>query len=131
MSCQDPISMAIVTIRNGLKAKKEFVVIPGSKIKTEIVKILLEEGYIKDYKIVNNKSSFDIKILLKYDGTDPVISEMERVSKLSRRTYVGKNEVKKVQNGLGISIITTSQGIMTDLKARKLGIGGEIICTVW
>ncbi len=131
MSCQDPISMAIVSIRNGLKARKDHVVIPGSKLKTEIIKILFEEGYIKDYKIINNKTSFDIKVLLKYDGNGPAISELKRSSKLSRRLYVDKQEVKKIRNGMGISILTTSHGIMTDLKARKLGIGGEIICTVW
>ncbi len=131
MSCQDPVSMAIVSIRNALKARKDFVMIPGSKLKTEIIKILLAEGFIKDYKIINNKNSFELKVMLKYDENGGVISEMKRVSKLSRRMYLAKGEVKPVRNGMGIAILTTSHGIMTDLKARQLGIGGEIICTVW
>lgn len=132
MSVHDPIADAIAIIKNGIHAHQEEVSMPGSSMKVEIVKILKDEGFIDDYKIVNNKNKFfDIKVRLRYEGNLSAISGMKRVSRPSRRTYRNREGIRQVRNGLGIAIVSTSTGVMTDFKARKMGIGGEIICNVW
>ncbi|MCB1042547.1 MAG: 30S ribosomal protein S8 [Acidobacteria bacterium] len=133
MIVTDPISDLLTRIRNGHMAKHDKVDIPSSRVKQEIVRILKDEGYIKNFKVVEPKGSFpSIRVYLKYNNDGhPVIHGLKRVSKPGRRMYRGKDKLPKVLGGLGISIITTSQGIMTDRQARELGVGGEILCSVW
>lgn len=128
----DPIADMLTRIRNSIKIKADKVDIPASRMKIEIAKILKEEGFIKSYKIIKDKKQGVLRINLKYttDG-DSVISDLKRVSKPGRRVYVSKEEVPYVMGGLGIAILTTSQGILTDKECRKRGIGGEVICYVW
>lgn len=126
MNMQDTISDMLTRIRNAQIAYMETVLIPSSKIKLEIARILKEEGYILYYE--NDKKN--IKIKLKYFKGKPVIEKIKRISKPSLRIYQGKDKLKKVSNGLGIAIISTSKGVMTSYEARKKGIGGEVICTV-
>ncbi|MCX7727675.1 MAG: 30S ribosomal protein S8 [Chitinispirillaceae bacterium] len=128
----DPIADMLTRIRNSLKVKADKVDIPASRMKIEIAKILKEEGFIKSYKIIKDKKQGILRINLKYtaDG-DSVISDLRRVSKPGRRVYVSKEEVPYVMGGLGIAILTTSQGVLTDKECRKRGIGGEVICYVW
>jgi small subunit ribosomal protein S8 len=127
----DPISDSLVMIKNAIRAHKDEVVITGSKIKLEIMKILKKEGFIRDFRsITNDRNSSDIKIALKYYNGEPVINDIKRVSKPSRRIYVSIDDLPRVRNGMGIAILTTSRGIITDGQARKLGIGGEVLCTI-
>ncbi|MEN2986596.1 MAG: 30S ribosomal protein S8 [Thermodesulfovibrionaceae bacterium] len=128
----DPIADMLTRIRNSLKVKADKVDIPASRMKIEIAKILKEEGFIKSYKIIKDKKQGILRINLKYTANgDSVISDLRRVSKPGRRVYVSKEEVPYVMGGLGIAILTTSQGILTDKECRKRGIGGEVICYVW
>lgn len=126
MNMQDTISDMLTRIRNAQIAYMETVLIPSSKIKLEIARILKEEGYILYYE--NDKKN--IKIKLKYFKGKPVIEKIKRISKPSLRIYKGKYKLKKVETGLGIAIISTSKGVMTSYEAIKKGIGGEVICTV-
>jgi small subunit ribosomal protein S8 len=128
----DPIADMLTRIRNALMARHKTVVVPGSKLKLEIVRILKEEGYIEDYRVIEEKPQIKIEIVLKYDEKKrPVIAGIKRVSKPGRRIYRGYKELPKVLNGLGIAIISTSQGIMTDHEAKKRRVGGEVICEIW
>lgn len=128
----DPIADMLTRIRNALQARKEEVEIPSSKLKVRIAEILREEGYIKGFKVVPDNRQGILKVFLKYDEYgEPVISGLKRVSKPGRRVYVSKEEVPRVMGGLGIAILTTSRGLMTDREARKAGVGGEVICYVW
>jgi len=128
----DPIADMLARIRNALMAGHQTVDIPASKIKKAIAEILKEEGYIKDYIVVDDKKQGLITIYLKYIGhKNPAIKGMKRVSKPGRRVYCSKDEIPKVLNGLGISILSTSRGVMTGKKAAQLGVGGEIVCYVW
>ncbi len=128
----DPISDMLARISNALKAKKKSVVVPASKMKLEIAKILKEEGYIEDFKYLEEKPQAKIEIILKYDEQKRgVISGLRRVSKPGRRIYKGYKALPKVLDGLGTAILSTSQGIMTDYEARKRKIGGEVICEIW
>ncbi|MFN3567563.1 MAG: 30S ribosomal protein S8 [Caldimicrobium sp.] len=128
----DPIADMLTRIRNALMAKKKTVIVPASKMKLEIVKILKEEGYIEDYKYIDEKPQRKIEIILKYlENKQGAISGLKRVSKPGRRVYLGYKFIPKVLDGLGIAIVSTSQGIMTDHEARKRRIGGEIICEIW
>jgi small subunit ribosomal protein S8 len=131
MSVTDPIADMLTMIRNAVRTKKEAIDVPASNLKREIVKILKEERYIKNYKIIRDNKQNVIRIFLKYSGNEPVITDIIRVSKPSRRVYKKWEEIPKVRNGLGIAIISTSKGIMTDKQARALKIGGEIICYVY
>lgn len=128
----DSISDMLTRIRNAIKIKADKVDIPASRMKIEIAKILKEEGFIKSYKIIKDKRQGLIRINLKYtpDGAS-VISDLRRISKPGRRIYVGKDEIPYVMGGLGIAILTTSQGVMTDRQCRQKGVGGEVICYVW
>jgi len=128
----DPIADMLTRIKNALMARHKTVVVPGSKLKLEIARILKEEGYIEDYRVIEEKPQIKIEIVLKYDEKKrPVIAGIRRVSKPGRRIYRGYKELPKVLNGLGIAIISTSQGIMTDHEAKKRRVGGEVICEIW
>lgn len=128
----DPIADMLTRIKNALMARKKTVIVPASKIKLEIARILKEEGYIEDYQYIDEKPQGKIEIVLKYDENKrPVIAGLKRVSKPGRRIYMGYRDLPKVLDGLGIAIVSTSQGIMTDYEARKRKIGGEVICEIW
>ncbi|WWO98823.1 MAG: 30S ribosomal protein S8 [Candidatus Dasytiphilus stammeri] len=128
MNMQDPISDMIIRIRNGQSAKFTYVSMQFSKIKKGIAHILREEGYIEQYEIIDN--NFILKIKLKYFSGKPVIEIIKRVSRPGLRIYKRKQELPKIMNGLGIAILSTSKGIITDKSARQKGIGGEILCYV-
>ncbi len=132
----DPIADMLARIRNAIMRRKESVEMPSSKMLVAIARILKEEGFIQDYEVREGDSFPRLRIQLKYkrEGTRkwiPAITGMRRVSKPSRRIYVGADEIKPVRSGLGIAILSTSQGVMTDKEARKRHIGGELICEVW
>ncbi|BAP58361.1 30S ribosomal protein S8 [Candidatus Tachikawaea gelatinosa] len=129
MSMQDPIANMLTCIRNGQNARKISITIPSSILKVEIAKVLQEEGYIKDFKIIENKKP-KIVLYLKYFKGKGVAESIQRISRPGLRIYKKYNELPKVMNGLGISIISTSKGIMTDQKAYKSNLGGEVICYV-
>jgi small subunit ribosomal protein S8 len=132
MSMTDPIAHMLTKIRNAGTAKKPTVEIPSSQIKRWIAEILKEEGYIQDYEAVPDNKQGILKINLKYDDQEQsVIANLQRVSKPSRRVYVTKDEIPSVLSGMGIAILSTSKGVMTDRAARQAGVGGEIICYVW
>lgn len=128
----DPIADMLTRIRNGLKAKFPKVDVPASKLKTEIARILKDEGYILNYKIVDEGNHKAIRVYLKYTATNhPVISVIERVSRPGCRVYVGNDDIPKVLGGLGINILTTPKGVLTGKAARKEGVGGEVLCQVY
>ncbi len=128
----DPIADMLTRIKNALQAKKEEVDIPSSNLKLRIAEILKEEGYIRDFKLIQDAKQGIIRVFLKYDECgEPVISGLKRVSKPGRRIYVSKDKIPRVMRGLGVAILTTSKGVMTDREARKMGVGGEVICYVW
>ena len=128
----DPIADMLTRIRNGLQAKHETVLIPSSGLKKEVARILSEEGYVGEVKTDQGEQPRHIEVTLKYlQGRVPVIRRIERVSKPGRRLYCGKEDVPVVLNGLGVAIVSTSQGVLTDRRCRELGIGGEVICRVW
>ena len=129
----DPIADMLTRIRNANTAKHDTVDVPSSKMKLSIAKILLDEGYIKDYELVDNGNFKDIHITLKYgkDKNEKIISGLKRISKPGLRVYASKDELPKVLGGLGIAIISTNQGVVTDKEARKLNVGGEVLAFVW
>ncbi len=129
----DPIADMLTRIRNANTAKHDTVDVPASKMKISIAEILLNEGYIKAYELVDNGSFKNIHITLKYgkDKNEKVISGIQRVSKPGLRVYASKSELPKVLNGLGTAIISTNQGVLTDKEARKLNVGGEVLAFVW
>jgi len=128
----DPIGDFINRIKNGQKARFDKVDIPASRMKASLARILKEEGYIKNYKFIRDDKQGILRIQLKYtEGRDAAITGSKRVSRPGRRMYVGHDEIPRVMNGLGISILSTSKGIMTDRQARKEHTGGELLCSVW
>ncbi|MEO8027007.1 MAG: 30S ribosomal protein S8 [Bryobacteraceae bacterium] len=128
----DPISDMLTRIRNGLQARHLKVDVPASKLKTDLARILKEEGFIANYKLTEDGAKKSIRIYLKYTpGNVPVISRIERVSRPGCRVYVGSKEVPRVLGGLGINILTTPKGVMTGMTARKENVGGEVLCQVW
>lgn len=128
----DPIADFLTRIRNAQQAGHRRVDIPASKLKRALTKILLDKGYIQNYMDIDDGKQGLLRLFLKYDGYgQPVIRNIQRVSKPGLRQYVPANEVPRVLNGLGIAILTTSQGVMTDKEARKLNVGGELLCTVY
>ena len=132
MSMTDPIADLLTRIRNGLKAGKRWVEIPSSIEKKRIVYILKEEKYIEDFILIDDKNRKQIRVFLKYDYKGkPVISVIERVSKPGLRVYKGKKDLPRVLDGLGISIMSTSKGVISNKMAKKFGVGGEVICNVW
>lgn len=127
----DPIADMFTVIRNSVRANRKVVTIPASNVKKNITKLLFENGYIGKYAFVDDGLQGEIKILLKYDGKESAIRDIQRISKPSRRVYAPVTEIPKVLNGMGICIVSTSRGIMTDYQCRKTGIGGELIGKVW
>ena len=132
MNLTDPIADMLTRIRNANSVGKDRVDIPASKVKTSIGELLKDEGFINDVKLVERKPQNMIRVYLKYgDNDEKVISGIKRISKPGLRVYVGNDEVPKVLGGLGIAVISTSQGVMSDKEAREKGIGGEVLCYVW
>ena len=132
MQITDPVADMLTRIRNASSAKHDTVDVPASNLKKAIAEILLEEGYIKSYELVDNGNQGNIHITLKYLGKkQSAISGLKRVSKPGLRIYAGTEELPKVLKGLGIAIVSTSKGVMTDKKARELHIGGEVLAFVW
>ena len=132
MSMTDPIADMLTRMRNGIIANFDTVDVPSSKLKINIAKILKSEGFIKNYKVIADKRQGLIRIFLKYDDKgEPVIGGLKRVSRSSCRVFAKKDKVPMVLNGFGINVLSTSKGVMTDKQARKLGVGGEILCSVW
>ncbi|MCF7981491.1 MAG: 30S ribosomal protein S8 [Pseudomonadales bacterium] len=131
MSMQDTLADMFTRIRNAQLAAKPSVVMPSSKMKVSVAKVLKEEGFIGDFRILGDEIKPSLSIDLKYFEGKPVIEEIKRASRPGLRLYKGKNELPKVRGGLGISIVSTSQGVMTDKAAQAVGVGGEIICTVF
>jgi small subunit ribosomal protein S8 len=132
MALSDPIADMLTIIRNGGNAGLPKVDIPGSKVKLEVVRVLKEQGYIKDYKFLENETQGVIRVYIKYVSEgNPTIFGIQRVSKPSCRVYSKSKNIKPVLNGLGISIISTSKGLMTDKQAQEANVGGEILCNVW
>ena len=129
----DPIADMLTRICNANTAKHDTVDVPSSKMKLAIAKILLDEGYIKSYELVENGKFNDIRITLKYGASknEKIISGLQRISKPGLRVYANKEELPKVLGGLGVAIISTNKGVITDKEARKLGVGGEVLCFVW
>lgn len=132
MTMTDPIADMLTRIRNANVVKHETVDVPASNMKKELSRILLEEGFIRGYDVIEDGKQGIIRIQLKYGQmSERVITGLKRISKPGMRVYAAKDEVPKVLNGLGISIISTSKGILTDKQARKANVGGEVICYVW
>lgn len=132
MTVTDPIADMLTRIRNAIMARHDFVLVPSSRIKLSIARILKEESFIKDYEVLRGKPHREIKIHLKYaDDNRPIISGMERVSKPGLRVYVQQKKIARVYGGLGVAIVSTSKGVKTGQQAWRLGIGGELLCNVW
>jgi len=128
----DPIADMLTRIRNATMARHDFVLVPSSKIKLAVAKILRDEGFIKEYEVVKGKQQRVIKIYLKYtDKKEPVIEGLQRVSKPGLRIYVSKSEIPRVYGGFGIAILSTPKGIISGKKAWQEGVGGELMCFVW
>jgi len=132
MGMTDPVADMLTRIRNGSGAKFAKVDIPSSKLKVQIARILKDEGYVKNFKVMKDNRQGILRIYLKYDDKNQeTIQRVFRVSRPSRRVYAGKEAIPRVLNGLGISILSTSRGVLTDREARRLGVGGEILCSLW
>ena len=133
MAVNDPIADMLTRIRNANTAKHDTVDVPSSKMKLAIADILLKEGYIKKYDVIEDGGFKTIRIALKYgeDKNEKIITGIKRISKPGLRVYAGKDELPKVLGGLGIAIISTNTGVITDKEARKAGVGGEVLCFVW
>lgn len=132
MANYDPIADMLTQIRNAGKARHNSVDIPGSKIKTDIARVMKSEGYIRNYKFIKDGKQGILRVYLKYqDDQSHSIIEIKRASKPSRRKYVGSKDIKPLYHGLGVQILTTSKGVMTDRQARKENVGGEVLCTLF
>jgi len=130
MSMNDPVSDMLTRIRNAQQAEKEFVSMPSSTLKAAIAKVLKDEGYIEDFAVRGETSKPELEVNLKYYAGRPVIEKIERVSRPGLRIYKPSRDIPRVMNGLGVAIVSTSKGVMTDRKARGMGIGGEVLCIV-
>lgn len=132
MALSDPIADMLTRIRNAGKAKFNSVDIPGSKLKTEMARVLKEEGYIRNYKFIKDNKQGVLRVYLSYDDKNAhAIYTLTRVSKPSRRVYLRAGDIQPVYNGMGVAVLSTSKGLMTDRRARKENVGGELLCTVW
>lgn len=131
MSMQDPLSDMLTRIRNAQMAGKAVVEMPGSKLKDAVARVLKDEGYIVDFNASNESGKPRLSIELKYFQGKPVIAEIDRISRPGLRNYKGKDELPSVRGGLGVAIVSTSKGVMTDRAARAAGVGGEVLCTVF
>jgi small subunit ribosomal protein S8 len=130
MSMTDPIADMLTRIRNAQQAEKQSVAMPASKVKAAIAQVLKDEGYVDDFAVRELEGKPTLEISLKYYAGKPVIEKIERVSRPGLRIYKPKDDLPKVMNGLGVAIVSTSRGVMTDRKARGLGVGGEVLCVV-
>ncbi len=132
MSMTDPVADLLTRIRNGIQARHERVEVPASRLKTEIARILKSEGFISNYKLMEEKPQGILRIYLKYaeDG-EPVIHGIERISRPGRRVYRTKSDIPRVLGGLGLAIVSTSRGVLSGTEAVKNGVGGEVLCQVW
>ena len=130
MSMSDPIADLLTRIRNEQMVSKANVMVPSSKVKVAIVQVLKDEGYIDGFQVKTEDGKATLEIALKYYAGRPVIERIERVSRPGLRVYKGRDAIPQVQNGLGVAIVTTPQGVMTDRKARAAGVGGEVLCYV-
>ncbi|OGX30509.1 MAG: 30S ribosomal protein S8 [Omnitrophica WOR_2 bacterium RIFCSPHIGHO2_01_FULL_52_10] len=131
MSLNDPISDLLTTIRNGVQADKETVDIPASKLNGRILEIFKSDGYIEDVRLMKNNTQGTFKVYLKYDNKKPAIMGLRRISKSGLRVYRKNDELPRVLNGLGTAVLSTSKGVISDREARKLKVGGEILCYIW
>ena len=132
MNVTDPVSDLLTRLRNAISARHEKADVPSSRFKVELARILKDEGYIKNYKVMDDRGGSLLRLYLKYDDTgNPVIHGLMRSSKPGRRLYKGKNELPEVLGGLGVAIVSTSQGLLTGNEAKKRGVGGEVVCTAW
>ncbi|MCG6921371.1 MAG: 30S ribosomal protein S8 [Acidobacteria bacterium] len=132
MNMTDPIADMLTRIRNGVRARLPKVDVPSSRLKGEIARILKDEGYIANFKVVEDPRQGSIRVFLKYGpGRERVITDLQRVSRPGCRIYCGKGEIPRVYGGLGINILSTSHGVMTGREAARTGVGGEILCNVW
>ena len=132
MSLTDPVADFLARIRNAIRARHQKLDVPASKLKTEIARILKEEGYIANYKNAEEEGQRILRVYLKYGtNNEAAIRDLQRVSRPGCRVYVGRDEIRRVQGGLGISIMTTPKGVMTGRQARREGVGGEVLCEVW
>jgi small subunit ribosomal protein S8 len=132
MTTSDPIADMLTRIRNALSARHPKVDVPGSRLKTEIARILKEEGFIQNFKLADEGPRKVIRIYLKYTpGNEPVISRIQRISRPGCRVYVGRTDIPRVLGGMGINILTTANGVMTGRTARQQGVGGEVLCQIW
>jgi small subunit ribosomal protein S8 len=131
MNITDSIGDMLTRIRNANAALKQEVLVPHSKLKTEIARLLKKEGYVVDYSVAQEGAHKQIRIQLKFVGKTPAIEGIKRESRPGRRVYVGSEEMPRVQGGMGTALVSTSRGIMTGTEARKLKVGGELLCTVW
>ena len=130
MSMSDPIADLLTRIRNAQMVAKPAVAVPSSKVKIAIAQVLKDEGYIDSFEVKTEGGKSELQITLKYYAGRPVIERIERVSRPGLRVYKGRDDIPQVQNGMGVAIVTTPQGVMTDRKARATGIGGEVLCYV-
>ncbi len=131
MAVSDSIANMLTIIRNGIGVRKDTVDVPASKLNEQILELIKKDGYIEDFRLLNDNKQGVIKIYLKYAGRKNVISGLKRISKPGLRVYVKNDEIPRVLSGLGMAVISTSQGIIDDKDARKLNIGGEVLCYVW
>jgi small subunit ribosomal protein S8 len=132
MSMTDPIADMLTRIRNAGNARFDKVDIPASRMKISLAKIFKEEGFIKNYKVIKDNRQGILRVYLKYsEQQEPLIQGLRRVSRPGRRVYTGHEELPRVQGGLGVAVISTSQGVVTDRQARKLQVGGEVLCEIW
>ena len=131
MTITDPIADMLTRIRNAIMARHDSALLPASKMKLSIARILKDEGFISDYTVLKGKPQRVIKILLKYIGEQPAVAGLERVSKPGLRVYVGRGEIPRVYGGLGVAILSTSKGVMTGQEAWRRNLGGELLCYVW
>lgn len=132
MSMTDPMADMLTRIRNAGMAKHAKLDVPSSNVKVAVANVLKELGYIKNFKLISDNKQGVLRIYLKYDENQtPVIHEIKRISTPGRRIYVGKDEIPRVKNGLGASILSTSKGVLDDVAARQAEVGGEVLCTIW
>jgi small subunit ribosomal protein S8 len=132
MNISDPVSDLLARLRNALSARHEKADVPSSRFKVELARILKDEGYIKNFKVMDDRGGSLLRLYLKYDDLgNPVIHGLTRSSKPGRRLYAGKDELPEVLGGLGVAIVSTSQGLLSGNDAKKRGVGGEVVCTVW
>ncbi|HMQ73843.1 MAG TPA: 30S ribosomal protein S8 [Rubrivivax sp.] len=130
MSMSDPIADMLTRIRNAQRVEKASVTMPSSKLKVAIAQVLKDEGYIDDFAVRSDGGKTELDVTLKYYAGRPVIERIERVSRPGLRVYKGRHDIPQVMNGLGVAIVTTPRGVMTDRKARASGVGGEVLCYV-